>query len=110
MKASNITIMFNGNTEAAFNFYRSVFGGEFITFQRMKDIPGDHPMSPGAAAPGAWSMAWRSCWARTSAWTERWPPGCCAASLGARSTAPAAPRAKCYCGCCSTIRGILISS
>jgi len=49
MKASNITIMFNGNTEAAFNFYRSVFGGEFITFQRMKDIPGDHPMSPEAA-------------------------------------------------------------
>ena len=49
MKASNITIMFNGNTEDAFNFYKSVFGGEFITLQRMKDIPGDHPMSPEAA-------------------------------------------------------------
>jgi PhnB protein len=49
MKASNITIMFNGQTEAAFNFYRSVFGGEFSTLQRMKDIPGDHPMSPEAA-------------------------------------------------------------
>jgi PhnB protein len=46
MKSSNITIMFNGNTEAAFNFYKSVFGGEFTTFQRMKDIPGDHQMPP----------------------------------------------------------------
>ena len=49
MKSSNITIMFNGQTEAAFNFYKSVFGGEFSNFQRMKDIPGDQPMSPGEA-------------------------------------------------------------
>jgi len=41
--------MFNGQTEAAFNFYKSVFGGEFSNFQRMKDIPGDQPMSPGEA-------------------------------------------------------------
>jgi len=40
MKA-NITLAFNGNTEAAFNFYKSVFGGEFIHVQRMSDIP--HP-------------------------------------------------------------------
>ncbi len=45
MKASNITIMFNGQTEAAFNFYKTIFGGEFSNLQRMKDIPGDHPMS-----------------------------------------------------------------
>jgi len=40
MKA-NITLAFNGNTEAAFNFYKNVFGGEFIHVQRMSDIP--HP-------------------------------------------------------------------
>jgi PhnB protein len=45
MKAANITIMFNGQTEAAFNFYRSVFGGEFVNFQRMKEIPNAPPMS-----------------------------------------------------------------
>ncbi len=31
---------FNGNTEAAFNFYKSVFGGEFATFTRFEDNPG----------------------------------------------------------------------
>ena len=30
---------FLGNTEEAFNFYKSVFGGEFITFQRFSDVP-----------------------------------------------------------------------
>src|ERR1700730_8315372 len=45
MKASNITIVFDGKTEAAFNFYRSIFGGEFSNFQRMKDMPGAPPMS-----------------------------------------------------------------
>ncbi|MEJ7645733.1 MAG: VOC family protein [Chryseolinea sp.] len=30
---------FKGNTEAAFNHYRSVFGGEFATLQRYKDTP-----------------------------------------------------------------------
>lgn len=29
MKAVNVYLNFNGNTEEAFNFYRSVFGGEF---------------------------------------------------------------------------------
>ena len=28
-----------GNTEAAFNFYKSVFGTEFISLTRMKDMP-----------------------------------------------------------------------
>jgi PhnB protein len=45
MKAINITLIFNGQTEAAFNFYKSAFGGEFTHLQRMKDIPGDHPLS-----------------------------------------------------------------
>lgn len=42
MKAVNITLLFDGEAEAALNFYRSVFGGEFENFQRMSDIPGDH--------------------------------------------------------------------
>jgi PhnB protein len=51
MKTANITLAFNGNTEEAFNFYKSVFGGEFIHVQRMSDIPGDHThqMAPGEA-------------------------------------------------------------
>jgi len=44
MKAINITLIFNGKTEAAFNFYKSVFGGEFINFQRMKDMPNAQAM------------------------------------------------------------------
>jgi PhnB protein len=30
---------FNGNTEEAFNFYKSVFGGEFLAVMRFKDNP-----------------------------------------------------------------------
>lgn len=30
---------FNGNTEEAFEFYRSVFGGEFSSLVRFKDMP-----------------------------------------------------------------------
>lgn len=36
-------IHFDGDTEAAFNFYKSVFGGEFLALQRYKDIPPDLP-------------------------------------------------------------------
>lgn len=39
MKAVNPYLNFNGNTEEAFNFYKSVFGGEFLALQRYKDIP-----------------------------------------------------------------------
>jgi len=45
MKAVNITIVFNGQAEAAFNFYKSIFGGEFSNVQRMKDMPSPQPMS-----------------------------------------------------------------
>jgi PhnB protein len=45
MKAINITIIFNGKTEAALNFYKSIFGGDFINFQRTKEMPGAPPMS-----------------------------------------------------------------
>ena len=33
-------INFNGNAEEAFNFYKSVFGGEFTQIMRFKDLPG----------------------------------------------------------------------
>lgn len=36
----NPYLNFDGNAEEAFNFYRSVFGGEFATLQRIKDTPG----------------------------------------------------------------------
>jgi PhnB protein len=40
MATINPYLNFNGNTEDAFNFYKSVFGGEFASFQRFKDTPG----------------------------------------------------------------------
>lgn len=39
MKTMNPYLNFNGNAEEAFNFYRSVFGGEFVSLQRFKDTP-----------------------------------------------------------------------
>jgi len=39
MKAINPYLNFAGNTEEAFNFYKSVFGSEFLTLQRFKDTP-----------------------------------------------------------------------
>ena len=39
MPSVNTYLNFNGNTEEAFNFYKSVFGGEFAMPQRMKDTP-----------------------------------------------------------------------
>ena len=38
MALINPHINFNGNAEEAFNFYKSVFGGEFATIIRFKDI------------------------------------------------------------------------
>ena len=38
MALINPYINFNGNAEEAFNFYRSVFGGEFKQVTRFKDI------------------------------------------------------------------------
>ena len=38
MATINPYIHFNGNAEEAFTFYRSVFGGEFKTIMRYKDI------------------------------------------------------------------------
>lgn len=39
MASLNPYLNFNGNTEEAFEFYRSVFGGDFIALQRFKDTP-----------------------------------------------------------------------
>jgi PhnB protein len=38
MALINPYINFNGNAEEAFNFYKSVFGGEFATIMRFKDM------------------------------------------------------------------------
>jgi PhnB protein len=38
MATINPYINFNGNAEEAFNFYKSVFGGEFETVVRFKDL------------------------------------------------------------------------
>ncbi len=45
MLTLNPYLNFMGTTEAAFNFYKSVFGGKFATFQRFKDVPGGEKMS-----------------------------------------------------------------
>lgn len=39
MATFNPYLNFPGNTEEAFKFYKSVFGGEFIALQRFKDTP-----------------------------------------------------------------------
>jgi PhnB protein len=39
MATLNPYLNFNGNTEEAFNFYKSVFGGEFSSLVRFKDVP-----------------------------------------------------------------------
>lgn len=39
MATMNTYLHFMDKTEEAFNFYRSVFGGEFLGFQRYKDMP-----------------------------------------------------------------------
>ena len=39
MTTINPYLLFNGNAEQAFNFYKSVFGGDFAMLQRFKDTP-----------------------------------------------------------------------
>ena len=41
MALINPHINFNGNAEEAFNFYKSVFGGEFAKVMRFKDLAND---------------------------------------------------------------------
>jgi PhnB protein len=49
MAKINPYLNFNGNTEEAFNFYKSVFGGEFATVMRFGDGPGCDQMQIGEA-------------------------------------------------------------
>lgn len=42
MATMNTYLIFNGQAEQAFNFYKSVFGGEFSELRRMDSIP-DNP-------------------------------------------------------------------
>jgi PhnB protein len=41
MATINPYVNFNGNSEEAFNFYKSVFGGEFEAIVRFKDLESD---------------------------------------------------------------------
>ena len=50
MATINPYINFNGNAEEAFNFYKSVFGGEFKQVSRFKDLAGpEFPVAPHEA-------------------------------------------------------------
>lgn len=50
MALINPHINFNGNTEEAFNFYKSVFGGEFAKIMRFKDISSaEYPIAENEA-------------------------------------------------------------
>ena len=51
MNIVNLYLSFKGNCEEAFNFYKSVFGGEFNYVGRFKDMPPvDGRTAPAAAA------------------------------------------------------------
>ncbi|MES2630674.1 MAG: VOC family protein [Patescibacteria group bacterium] len=50
MTTINPYINFNGNAEEAFNFYKSVFGGEFTALVRFKDVASDEFPIPEAEA------------------------------------------------------------
>lgn len=45
MKNVDVYLHFNGNSEKAMNFYKKVFGGNFIAVQRYADVPGSEKMS-----------------------------------------------------------------
>ena len=45
MALINPHINFNGNAQEAFDFYKSVFGGEFVNIMRFKDMANpEHPV------------------------------------------------------------------
>jgi len=46
MTTVNVYLNFKGNCEEAFNFYKSVFGGEFPYIGRFKDMPPQEGMPP----------------------------------------------------------------
>jgi len=52
MTLVNVYLTFNGNCEEAFNFYKSVFGGEFTFIGRFKDMPPSEGAKPMPEADG----------------------------------------------------------
>ena len=44
MKSISPYLTFNGDCEAAFNFYKDVFGGEFLHIGRFKEMPKEYPV------------------------------------------------------------------
>ena len=49
MTTVNVYLTFEGNCEAAFNFYKSVFGGEFPYVGKFKDMPPQEGMKMNEA-------------------------------------------------------------
>jgi PhnB protein len=52
MTTVNIYLTFDGNCEEAFNFYKSVFGGEFPYVGRYKDMPPEEGRKALSAVDG----------------------------------------------------------
>ena len=52
MTTINVYLTFNGNCEEAFNFYKSVFGGDFPYIGRYKDMPPNEDGEKPSAAEG----------------------------------------------------------
>ena len=52
MATVNVYLTFNGNCEEAFDFYKSVFGGEFPYIGRYKDMPPQENCAPISEAEG----------------------------------------------------------
>ena len=46
MAIINVYLNFNGNSEVAFNYYKSVFGGEFVYLGKFKEMPPQEGMPP----------------------------------------------------------------
>lgn len=47
MASLNPYLNFNGNCEEAFDFYRSVFGGDYEQVMRFSDVPSEYKMPAG---------------------------------------------------------------
>ena len=45
MKSVDFYLHFNGNCEKAMNFYKTIFGGDFVRIQRYGEMPGSEKMS-----------------------------------------------------------------
>lgn len=49
MAQVNPYLTFNGTCEEAFNFYKSIFGGEFAHIGKFKDMPSEKPLAEDVA-------------------------------------------------------------